>query len=49
MMNPDEDHQEHNNIMKFIFHQNVHAEFQEKACKTQDTWLNTIGHPKMSI
>jgi len=49
MMNPDEDHQEHNNILKFIFDQNVHLEFQVKACGTQDTWHNTIGHPTTAI
>ena len=29
-MNPDEDHQKHNNILKFILDQNVYPEFQVK-------------------
>jgi len=37
MMNLDEDHQEHNNILKFILGENVHPDFQVKACGTQDT------------
>jgi hypothetical protein len=45
MMNPDEDHHERNNILMFIRDQNVCSEFQVKACGTQDTWHNTIGHP----
>jgi len=59
MTNPDEDHQEHNNILgfyeehnnmlKFILDQNVYPEFQVKACGAQDTWHNTIGHPTMAI
>jgi len=49
MMNLDEDHQEHNNILKFIIDQNVYPEFQVKACGTQDTWHNTIGHPTTAI
>jgi len=27
------------------FHQNVHPDFQVKACRTQGIWQNTIGHP----
>ncbi|KEH31574.1 hypothetical protein MTR_4g099000 [Medicago truncatula] len=49
MMNPDEDHHEHNNILMFIRDQNVCPEFQVKACGTQDTWHNTIGHPTTAI
>ena len=49
MMNPDEDHHERNNILKFIRDQNVCPEFQVKACGTQDTWHNTIGHPTTAI
>jgi len=46
---PYEDHHEHNNILMFIRDQNVCPEFQVKACGTQDTWHNTIGHPTMAI
>ena len=46
---PDEDHDEHNNILMFIRDQNVCPEFQVKACGTQDTWHNTIGHPRTAI
>ncbi|KEH28907.1 hypothetical protein MTR_4g017125 [Medicago truncatula] len=49
VMNPDEDHHEHNNILMFIRDQNVCPEFQVKACGTQDTWHNTIGHPTTSL
>jgi len=49
MMNPYEDHQEHNNILKSILDQNVYPEFQVKACGAQDTWHNTIGHPTTAI
>ena len=49
MMNPDEDHHERNNILKFIRDQNVCPEFQVKACGTQDTWHNTTGHPTTAI
>ncbi|KEH28069.1 hypothetical protein MTR_5g063145 [Medicago truncatula] len=46
---PNEDHHEHNNILMFIRDQNVCPEFQVKACGTQDTWHNTIGHPTTAI
>jgi len=49
MMNPDEDHQEHNNILKFMLDQNDYPEFQVKTCGAQDTWHNTIGHPTTAI
>jgi len=31
------------------FDQNVHSDFQVKACGTQDTWHNIIGHPTTAI
>jgi len=49
MMNPDEDHHEHNNILMLIRDQNVHPDFQVKVCGTQDTWHNNIGHPTTAI
>ena len=63
LMNPDEDHhehqhsdEEHSNILMFILgtqqhsdDQNVHPDFQVKACGAQDTWHNTIGHPTTAI
>ncbi|KEH41890.1 hypothetical protein MTR_1g057010 [Medicago truncatula] len=49
MMNLDEDHHEHNNILMFIGDQNVCPEFQVKACGTHDTCHNTIGHPTTAI
>jgi len=63
LMNPDEDHhehqhsdEEHSNILMFILgtqqhsdDQNVHLDFQVKACGAQDTWHNTIGHPTTAI
>jgi len=48
-MNPDEDHHEHNNILMFISDHNVCPDFQVKACGTQETWHNTIGHPTTAI
>jgi hypothetical protein len=52
MMNPDEHHQENNNILKYSPRtqqhsddQNVHPDFQVKASGAQDTWHKTIGHP----
>jgi len=48
--------EEHSNILMFILgtqqhsdDQNVHPDFQVKACGAQDTWHNTIGHPTTAI
>ena len=55
IMNPDEDHHAQMKIIMntttfwFIRDQNVCPEFQVKACGTQDTWHNTIGHPTTAI
>jgi len=53
LMNPDE---EHSNILMFILGtqqhsdgQNVHPDFQVKACGAQGTWHNTIGHLTTAI
>jgi len=48
--------EEHSNILMFILGtqqhsdgENVHPDFQVKACGAQDTWHNTIGHPTTAI
>ena len=48
--------EEHSNILMFILgtqqhsdDQNVHPNFQVKACGAQDTWHNTIGHLTTAI
>ena len=56
IMNIQHSDEEHSNILMFILGtqqhsdgQNVHPDFQVKACGAQDTWHNTIGHPTMAI
>lgn len=48
--------EEHSNILMFILGtqqhsdgQNVHPDFQVKACGAQDTWHITIGQPTTAI
>jgi hypothetical protein len=48
--------EEHSNILMFILGtqqhsdgQNVHPDFQVKACGAHDTWHNTIGHLTTAI
>ena len=48
--------EEHSNIMMFILgkqqhsdDQNVHPDFQVKACGAQDMWHNTISHPTTAM
>ncbi|AES99928.1 hypothetical protein MTR_5g086290 [Medicago truncatula] len=56
IMNIKHSDEEHNNILMFILGtqqhydvQNVHPDFQVKACGAQDTWHNTIGHLTTAI
>jgi len=53
MMNPDEDHQERNNILMFILKNTTtfwwsecSPRFSSKNYWGQDTWYNTICHPR---
>ena len=56
IMNIQHSDEEHSNILMFILGtqqhsdgQNVHPDFQVKACGAQDTWHNTIGHLTTAI